>query len=476
MSTNANITYWNSVKNTYSDALPNPDVVTGAIFNDLNSAILEYKWRKSVARSVNYAQCFTNYGQTVPSGSVLMHQCAYISFKDVTTTTENHRRVVKFHILQDMDEQVVTYYSSYDTVNGIDYQKIDYGSDKFPVTVKTSMQGGARNALYFEVRAVSNTNKSFSYWVETDVPVITTFDVGNFVRTSSNTSAWDNLDKVIAGTLGSKKSGIYNEYVYYYGYQTVAKRLGETDWSLNSSGSHTAHIYSGTNGSTLEIDYVNADKIDGYHIGAYSVTAYGMSATQGSFTYLSCVSLSPTGGSLTLYGDQKISGDLYVDDIYTYTGGSTVLNIHAGITVNSINSGSLIATSSIVMGSSSVLGNLTASSFTTNTADVVDVLADKVRLTALTTYNGNNAPTSMPASGRINSYGNLDLRNTANTAGQMYFISGRGTTNTNSSIYVYLKVYYYGNVTQEITKTVFGSNGLILIGTGITGVFYPFGN
>lgn len=477
MSTNSNITYWNSVRNTYSDALPNPDVVTGAIFNDINSALLEYKWRKSIARSVNYAECFTDYGQTVPTGAVLMHQCADITFKDVVSNAENHRRIVKFHLLQDNDEQVVTFTSHYDPVNGIDYANIDYGSDLFPITVRSAMQGATRNKLTFEVRAVSNINKSISYWIETDVPVITSFDVGNFVRTSSNTSAWDNLSNVINNTLGYRASGLYKKYTLYYGYQTVGKRLGETSWLLNSSGSQTAHIYSGSNGSTLEIDYVTTDEVSAYSINAYSVSAHGMSAQYGTFAFLTCAELTPTNGYLIVNGQIKSSNGVYTDHIYTYTSGGSTINIHAGITANSLNtSGSVVCGSSVVTGSSTVFGTLSANSVSTNTADVVDVLADKVRLTALTAYNGNNAPTSMPATGRINTYGNLDLRNTSNTAGQMYFISGRGTTNTNSSLYVTLKVYYYGNVTQERTKSVWGGNGLILIGTGTTGVFYPFGN
>ena len=65
MANNNSITYWNSIKNTYSDSLPNPDVVTASIFNDMNRGLMEYKWRNSIQRTLTNSSIYTAYGSGV---------------------------------------------------------------------------------------------------------------------------------------------------------------------------------------------------------------------------------------------------------------------------------------------------------------------------------------------------------------------------------------------------------------------------
>ncbi len=261
MANNNSITYCNSIKNSYSDSLPNPDVVTGAIFNDMNRGLMELKWRNSIQRTWKNSEIFTAYGSTVPSGSVLMHECVDITFNDMASASDQRRHIVRFHLQKGRDEQIVTYRSNYDSVSGVSVIHIDWGSDLFPITVQTGSQvGGANNKLKIEFQATSNNADEFSYWIETNAPCTTIFDGKNTARNSSSNSSWNNLSYILDNDLGHRQGTFSDVYKNdTFGYQREYYNLGSTTWKLQTgANSYTnARIYGDSSyGSVLDVSRV----------------------------------------------------------------------------------------------------------------------------------------------------------------------------------------------------------------------------
>lgn len=66
MANNNSIAYWEDVKHSWSDTLPDPDVIKAEDFNGLSNGTEEIKWRNSVARVVTGAEALALAGGTIP--------------------------------------------------------------------------------------------------------------------------------------------------------------------------------------------------------------------------------------------------------------------------------------------------------------------------------------------------------------------------------------------------------------------------
>lgn len=492
MANNNSITYWNSVKNTYSDSLPNPDVVTGAIFNDMNRGLLEMKWRNSIQRTWKNSEIFTAYGSTVPSGYILMHECVDITFNDMASTSESRRHIVRFHLLKGHDEQIVTYRSYYDTVSASAVINVDFGSDKFPITVQTNSQtGGANNKLKIEFQATANNAEEFSYWIETNAPCTTIFDAKNTARNSSSNGSWDNLSYILANNLGTRKGCFSDVYVNdTIGYQRQFYKLGNTTWKF-TEGNSTASIIGTSHGSRLDVGMIYTGDLDADDITASTLNVTDLTVT-GSTTisnvtndniYVSNIYAKTTGGSFNIRDTVNImDGALIIGDV-THIGNYTMsglLTANSGLDITGI---STFRDTIKIMAGSSVwtdrieaysLANVITMASDVNINGKLDVsgtsISNKQRSDTVTTYSGNTTPTSL-ATSRVNISGNmtLDLRSCSNSAGDIYYVCGRTSSGFNPTI-----IFNRGPgiASPELSITMDHGTFYMLIGSGTTGVFY----
>lgn len=490
MANNNSITYWNSVKNTYSDSLPNPDVVTGAIFNDMNRGLLEMKWRNSIQRTWKNSEIYTAYGSTVPSGSVLMHECVDITFNDMSSASDQRRHIVRFHLQKGRDEQIVTYRSNYDSVSGVSVIHIDWGSDLFPIAVQTGSQvGGANNKLKIEFQATANNAEEFSYWIETNAPCTTIFDAKNTARNSSSNGSWDNLSYILANNLGTRKGCFSDVYVNNtIGYQLQFYKLGNTTWKF-TEGNSTASIIGTTHGSRLDVGMIYTGDLDADDITASTLNVTDLTVT-GSTTitnitndniYVSNIYAKTTGGSFNIRDTVNImDGALIFGDV-THIGNYTMLGLltaNSGLDITGIST--FRDTIKIMAGSSvwtdriqsySLLEPITMS----GSVDVTGTLMyDKLRANTKTQWTSSQTPTSLSngwydlAAGAIE----IDLRNCANTAGDIYIFTGRRSSGATSDPSIIHKYYNLGTQLAERESSVVVGNAVIMMGSGTTGVFW----
>ena len=490
MANNNSIAYWSSITNTYSDSLPNPDVVNASIFNDMNSSALELKWRNSVQRTWKNSEVYTAYGSTVPSGYVLMHECVDITFNDMANTSDMRRHIVKFHILKDRDEQIITYRSFYDSVLGHSVIDLDFGSALFPVAVQTANQmGGAPNKLKIEMQATENNNSEFSYWIETNSPITTIFDGKNTARNSSSNASWNNLSNILNSTLGNNKGVFADVYKSLASdYRREYYKLGSTEWKFNvdSYNVATAKLYANiANGSILEIDKVIAGNGNIANITATNLTVSGttnIANVNNDNIYVSNIYSNPTGGSIHVrdnlligdgflsFGSNSIMGSLTVSGNVIFSANLDVATITADgisttdLTTKTLTSGiplvAIDVNSSLDMGSYSITGN-----------NIVSM--GKYRTGTQLSYTGNTTPTSLSESRVLLAGGiTIDLRSCANTAGDIYYLCGKKTTSGGSNPTALIKAWNYNTTTYDISVPITEGHVVILVGTGTTGVFY----
>lgn len=489
MANNNSITYWNSVKNTYSDSLPNPDVVTGAIFNDMNRGLMELKWRNSIQRTWKNSEIFTAYGSTVPSGYILMHECVDITFNDMSSASDQRRHIVRFHLQKGRDEQIVTYRSNYDSVSGVSVIHIDWGSDLFPIAVQTGSQvGGANNKLKIEFQATSNNADEFSYWIETNAPCTTIFDGKNTARNSSSNSSWNNLSYILDNDLGHRQgtfSDVYKNNTF--GYQREYYNLGSTTWKLQTgTNSYTnAKIYGDTSyGSVLEVSRVITNLATVNTVNAVNLNVSGatnIANVTNDNIYVSNIYAKTTGGSFNIRDTVNImDGALIFDDVtqlgnYTMSG---LLTANSGLDITGIST--FRDTIKIMAGSSvwtdrirpySVLEPITMA----GSVDVTGTLMyDRLRANTKTQWTSSQTPTSLSngwydlAAGAIE----IDLRNCANTAGDIYIFTGRRSSGATSDPSIIHKYYNLGTQLAERESSVVVGNAVIMMGSGTTGVFW----
>lgn len=490
MANNNSITYWNSVKNTYSDSLPNPDVVTGAIFNDMNRGLMELKWRNSIQRTWKNSEIFTAYGSTVPSGYILMHECVDITFNDMASTSESRRHIVRFHLLKGNDEQIVTYRSYYDAVSASAVINVDFGSDKFPITVQTNSEtGGANNKLKIEFKATANNAEEFSYWIETNAPCTTIFDAKNTARNSSSNGSWNNLSYILANNLGTRKGCFSDVYVNNaIGYQLQFYKLGNTTWKF-TEGSSSASIIGTTHGSRLDVGMIYTGDLDAEDITATSLNVTDLIVT-GSTTitnitndniYVSNIYAKTTGGSFNIRDTVSIMDGAVIFGEVSHIGNYTMsglLTANSGLDITGIST--FRDTAKIMAGSSLWTDRIQAYSLfepitMAGSVDVTGTLMyDRLRANTLTTWASSQTPTSL-SNGRYDlSVGaiTIDLRNCANTAGDIYIFTGRWSRGNTSDPKLLFKKYYVGATTQDTTLSVHMGGGVMLIGSGVTGVFW----
>lgn len=483
MANNNSIAYWDSITNTYSDSLPNPDVVTASIFNDMNSSALEFKWRNSVQRTFNQSDLINAYG-TVPSGSRLMHECCEITFNDMTNSTiQPHRIILKFHLLNGNNEQIVTYYDFYDMALGKNTVHVDFGSDMFPITLRTRVEGGAANKLYIEF-ALTGNGSEFSYWIETNAPITTIFDQKNTLRNSSSIPQWLNLYNVLNGIVGARVGNEYKEYVNStIGYQTKFNRLGETNWNIDG---YTASLTSNLSyGSIFTVDRLITSRIDSTNVNTVNLTVSGttnIANVNNDNIYVSNIYSNPTGGSIHVrdnlligdgflsFGSNSIMGSLTVSDNVIFSANLDVATITADdisttdLTTRTLWSGiplvSIDVNSSLDMGSYSITGD-----------NIVSM--GKYRTGTQLSYTSSSTPTSLSES-RVLLAGpiTVDLRSCANTAGDIYYLCGKKTTSTGSNPMALIKALNYNTTTYDVTLSITEGTMVMLIGTGTTGVFY----
>lgn len=483
MANNNSISYWNSITNTYSDSLPNPDVVTASIFNDMNRGLMELKWRNSVQRTLTNSDIYTAYGSTVPVGSVLMHECVDITFLDMDGTSDQRKHIVRFHLIKGNDEQIVTYRSTYDPLVGTSIINVDWGSDMFPITVQTANQmGGAPNKLKIEMRATSNNAEEFSYWIETNAPVSTSFDANNTARSSSSNPSWSNLSNVIANTLGNNKGMFADVYTgNSYGYQRKYYKLADTTWRFQTSQNTVATASLNANqimGSLFTVDNINTNSIS-----TNAMTVIDTLNVIGD-TYLNTVNIA------------NITNDnIYVSNIYAKNGtsfsiadpvvirdGAVIFGTvsHAGAYTLT---GGLDASSIDVSGNIDIDGVVKSDDFSPHTSfstmqmngsvNVTGTLMyDRLRANSMTTWTSSQTPTSL-SNGNYDLQGSItiDLRTCANTAGDLYIFQGRRATEEGSDPSIIYKYPYYASTTADRTISVGGGYYTILVGTGTTGVF-----
>ena len=491
MANNNSITYWNSVKNTYSDSLPNPDVVTGAIFNDMNGGLLEMKWRNSIQRTWKNSEIYTAYGSTVPSGYILMHECVDITFNDMSSASDQRRHIVRFHLQKGRDEQIVTYRSNYDSVSGVSVIHIDWGSDLFPIAVQTGSQvGGANNKLKIEFQATSNNADEFSYWIETNAPCTTIFDGKNTARNSSSNSSWNNLSYILDNDLGHRQgtfSDVYKNNTF--GYQREYYNLGSTTWKLQTgTNSYTnAKIYGDTSyGSVLEVSRVITNLATVNTVNAVNLNVTGSTSianVTNDNIYVSNIYAKTTGGSFNIrdtvnimdgaliFGDVSHLGNYTMSGLLTANSGLDITGISTFRDTIKIMAGSSVWTDRIEAYS---LANIITMASDVNINGKLDVsgtsISNKQRSDTVTTYSGNATPTSL-ATSRVNISGNmtLDLRSCANTAGDIYYVCGRTSSGFNPKI-----IFNRGPGISSTDATITIDHGVfyILIGSGTTGVFY----
>lgn len=487
MANNNAISYWNSVTNTYSDSLPNPDVVTAPIFNDMNRGLMELKWRNSVQRTLTNSDIYTAYGSTVPSGSVLMHECVDITFLDMATTSDKRKHIVRFHLIKGNQEQIITYRSTYDPAVAAAVIDVDWGSDMFPITVQTaSNQNGATNKLKIEMQATANDSAEFAYWIETNAPIQTIFDAKNTARNSSSQSQWSNLASILAGTLGTNK-GLYADLYKgtILGYQREYYSLGKTLWKF-VEGNSTASMEGTTQGSYLTVGTVDANNIDTNSLTVNTTLdvvgdAYFDSITvSGSFTtanvtndniYLGNVYSKVTNGAITFRdipiftegfsatGNSLIIGNLAV----TGTVDTTTLEADT-IKCPSIQSGTLFVpvtfSSPIDMGGNAV-----------STTGIMQF--GKSRAKESVVINSASSPTSLSESRVLINGVNVDLRNCANTAGDIYYLCCKRTSGgADPAITIKYPYNVSGSILEGSISPMNGGGIITLIGTGTTGVFY----
>lgn len=489
MANNNSITYWNSVKNTYSDALPNPDVVTGAIFNDMNRGLMEFKWRNSIQRTWKNSEIFTAYGSTVPSDSVLMHECVDITFNDMASASDQRRHIVRFHLLKGRNEQIVTYRSNYDSVSGVSVINIDWGSDEFPITVQTGSQtGGANNKLKIEFQATSNNADEFTYWIETNAPCTTIFDGKNTARNSSSNGSWNNLSYILNNDLGHRQGTFSDVYKNdTFGYQREYYNLGNTTWKLQTgTNSYTnAKIYGDTSyGSVLEVSRVIANLGTIQTVNAVNLNVTGatnIANVTNDNIYVSNIYAKTTGGSFNIRDTVNImDGALIIGDVtqlgnYTMSG---LLTANSGLDITGISTFrdnvkimTKLSTDRIEAYS---LANVITMADDVNINGTLDVsgtsISNKQRSDTVTTYSGNSTPTSL-ATSRVNISGHmtLDLRSCANTAGDIYYICGRTASGFNPTI-----IFSRGPGISSPDFNIIMDHGTfyMLIGSGTTGIFY----
>lgn len=488
MANNNSITYWNSVKNTYSDALPNPDVVTGAIFNDMNRGLMEFKWRNSIQRTWKNSEIFTAYGSTVPSGSVLMHECVDITFNDMASASDQRRHIVRFHLLKGRNEQIVTYRSNYDSVSGVSVINIDWGSDEFPITVQTGSQtGGANNKLKIEFQATSNNADEFTYWIETNAPCTTIFDGKNTARNSSSNGSWNNLSYILNNDLGHRQGTFSDVYKNdTFGYQREYYNLGNTTWKLQTgTNSYTnAKIYGDTSyGSVLEVSRVIANLGTIQTVNAVNLNVTGatnIANVTNDNIYVSNIYAKTTGGSFNIRDTVNImDGAIIFGDVshlgnYTMSG---LLTANSGLDITGIST--FRDTIKIMAGSSVLTDRIQPYSFLepikmAGSVDVTGTLMyDKIRANTVTNYSGNTSPTSL-SNGLYNLTGpiTIDLRSCANNLGDIYIFIGKKSSQT-GLVPKLIHNYYDYNTNLGVARTVDVGNGYaqILIGTGVTGIF-----
>ena len=489
MANNNSITYWNSVKNTYSDSLPNPDVVTGAIFNDMNRGLMELKWRNSIQRTWKNSEIFTAYGSTVPSGYILMHECVDITFNDMASASDQRRHIVRFHLQKGRDEQIVTYRSNYDSVSGVSVIHIDWGSDLFPITVQTGSQvGGANNKLKIEFQATSNNADEFSYWIETNAPCTTIFDGKNTARNSSSNSSWNNLSYILDNDLGHRQGTFSDVYKNdTFGYQREYYNLGSTTWKLQTgANSYTnARIYGDSSyGSVLDVSRVITNLATVNTVNAVNLNVTGSTSianVTNDNIYVSNIYAKTTGGSFNIRDTVNImDGAIIFGDVsqlgnYTMSG---LLTANSGLDITGIST--FRDTAKIMAGSSLWTDRIQAYSLSepitmAGSVDVTGTLMyDKLRANTLTTWASSQTPTSLSNGWYDLSVGaiNIDLRNCANTAGDIYIFTGRWSSGQTSDPKLLFKKYYVGSTKQDTTLSVHMGGGVMLIGSGVTGVFW----
>lgn len=481
MANNNSITYWNSVKNTYSDSLPNPDVVTASIFNDMNRGLMEYKWRNSVQRTLKNSDIYTAYGSTVPSGSVLMHECVNITFLDMANTSDKRKHIVRFHLIKGNQEQIITYRSTYDPAVTAGVIDVDWGSDMFPITVQTANnQNGATNKLKIEMQATANDSAEFAYWIETNAPVETIFDGNNSARSSSSQAQWSNLANIINGTLGNNKGLFADLYKgSAIGYQREYYSLGKTEWQF-VEGNSTASMIGTTQGSYLTVANVNSNNITVNSLTVNSTLnvvgdTYLSNLTIANITndnmYLGNVYSKVVDGAITFRdipiftvgfsstGNGFIIGDLDV----TGTVDTTTLEADT-IKCPSIQSGTFLVPvafgSPIDMGGNAVL-----------TTGIMSY--GKSRAGESVVINSASAPTSLSESRVLINGVNVDLRNCANTAGDIYYLCCKRTSGgADPAITIKYPYSTSGSILEQTVSPMNGGGIIILIGTGTTGVFY----
>ena len=210
MANNSSIAYWEDVKHSWSDSLPDPDVIKAEDFNGLSNGTEEIKWRNSVARVITGAEALALSGGTVPGGSFLFFEAVSLSFKDTNLSSLNRAHKVKFHLAVGLDEQVVTLTSYKDA----SYEKvdIDYGNDKFGIIAL--VDGASLIKFRFEVPVFSGGEDiEYYYWVECANSVQTVFGGSAYAMTSIETT-WLNLGNIFSGTLGDHKGLISHYYDY----------------------------------------------------------------------------------------------------------------------------------------------------------------------------------------------------------------------------------------------------------------------
>jgi hypothetical protein len=207
MANNGSIAYWEEVKHSWSDSLPDPDVIMASDFNGLSNGAEEIKWRNSVARVITGAEVLALYGGSVPSGSRLFFEAVHLALKDTNLSSLNRAHKVKFHLARGLDEQIVTLTSYKDA----SYEKvdIDYGNDKFGIVAL--VDGASIIKFRFEVPVTNATE--YYYWVECANSVQTIFGGSAYAMTSSETT-WLNLANVFAGTLGDHRGLVSHYYDY----------------------------------------------------------------------------------------------------------------------------------------------------------------------------------------------------------------------------------------------------------------------
>lgn len=207
MANNLSIAYWDDVRHSWSDSLPDPDVIMASDFNGLSNGAEEIKWRNSVSRVITGAEALALYGSALEAGKKLFFEAVSLSLKDTNLASSNRAHVVKFHLARGLDEQIVTLKSYKDA--GYEKVDIDYGIDKFGVIALVT--GASSIKFRFEVPVTNSTE--YYYWVECANSVQTIFGGSAYAMTSAETT-WLNLAHVFAGTLGDHKGLISHYYDY----------------------------------------------------------------------------------------------------------------------------------------------------------------------------------------------------------------------------------------------------------------------